>query len=188
MDLVNVPPPQGRFGLISGVWNLAKILTARCRWGKDHIVQMNKGKNEETKELTTAGPGGAEHHTHKEKKRRGTKWIHKRATNLFLRLLSEWRRRNKRRRKMRRTRVFSSLHFSALVNHTPKSLRVSLPLGPWKHLTLLTSLPERAWVQGRQRDSTMRENWREKDESSRKRGTFSCEGKRWRLERMRAWL
>lgn len=80
--------------------------------------------------------------------------------------------RNKGWRKMRNIRVFSSSHFSALVNRTPKSLWVFLPPGPWKHLTLLTSLPERAWVQERQRDSTMRENWREKDKSGRKREHF----------------
>ncbi len=100
-----------------------------------------------------------------------TKWLWKRTTDICAAhtCVTE---RNKRWRKMKNTRAFSSPHFSALVNYSPKSLSVFLPLGPRKHLTLLTSLPERARVRERQRDSKMRENWREKDESGRKRRHF----------------
>lgn len=100
-----------------------------------------------------------------------TKLIWKRTTDLCAAHICVTER-NKRWRKMKNIRAFSSPHFPALVNYSPKSLAVFLPPGPRKHLTLLTSLPERAQVRGRQRDSKMRENWREKDESSRKRRHF----------------
>lgn len=136
--------------------------------GSHGVRGEKKGKREETKEKTTA----ASRALNTKKKSHWTKWIYKCTTGLCSAHTVCLTERNKRWRKMKNIRVFSSAHFSTLVSHTPKSLWVFLPLGSWKHLTLLTSLPERAWVQRRQRDSTMRENWREKDESSRKREQF----------------
>lgn len=153
------------------LWRFADCEVA-MRKGKDHMVwQERKGREKKLKRKRQLPPG-----CWTPKKTHWTKWIYKRTTDLCAAHTVCVTERNKRWRKMRNIRVFSSSHFSALVNHTPKSLRVLLPLGPWKHLTLLTSLPERAWVQGRQRDSTMRENWREKDESMQKEETFLCKG------------
>lgn len=168
MDTVDVPSPQGMLRLISQIWNLVKTLRQRGSDEKkkgSYGVRGKKKKREETKKKTTA----ASRVLNTKKRTELSEYASVPLTFVLHVCVTE---RNKGWRKMENIRVFSSSHFSALVNRTPKSLWVFLPPGPWKHLTLLTSLPERAWVQERQRDSTMRENWREKDKSGRKREHF----------------
>lgn len=124
-------------------------------------------KREEAKEKTTAASRGLN-----ATKQQGIKRIYCRCcwrTVCAQHTLHVWQRQLKHWTEMKNTSVSSSPLSSALVNYAPKSLRLSpsRPLKAFDPVNIITR--ERAGVWERHRDSKMRENWREKDKSGRKR-------------------
>lgn len=152
MDSVNVLSPQGKFRPIPQIWHLVKISILRGgdeqRKGLHGEKRGKRGTRRKLKRKRQLAPGGYTTKMHR------TKWIYKPLTYMMyirvrLRKLNAGGRWNTKEYFPLRT---SRPWLTILQNHS-----FFLPLGPQKHLTLLTSLPERARVWGRWGDSKMRE-------------------------------